>query len=211
MKKKLAIASLFVSFCFSVSALANNGQYNKGNEQKGSLRGQLLSFDDVKAACLNPARFHNQAAPTNIQISCRELQHRWLPDLSGTMTMPTSRQITTSVYSDKYTVSPITVAVPSAEQVSACPQFVEVAESVETVRAVDCDDVIAFSGSASDFCSEAVSSLRAQNASAITSIATGRAISLCASSYDDRGQRDQRGQRGERDQRGQRDGGSGQH
>ncbi len=141
-----------------------------------------LNFSDMKAACQTPARFHNQIAPTNIQLSCKNLVTRWVQDDSGSYTMPSTRQVTASLISDKYNVAPVTAPVQSAPQTSACPQFKQVQDTVETVRAISCTDVIAYEGSAIDFCATTVDALVGANQNAVKSQDTGKKISLCGSS-----------------------------
>lgn len=143
---------------------------------------QTIGFDEVKAACLNPARFHNQVAPTNIQVSCRDVQLKWVPANDGTVALPTAHAVTTSVMSDKYNVAPVSATMDSAAQVFSCAQYKQVAESLELVRASSCDEMVAYTGSAADFCSAAAATMRANNASAIVTADTGQTVSLCPAS-----------------------------
>ncbi|PIS10366.1 MAG: hypothetical protein COT73_09765 [Bdellovibrio sp. CG10_big_fil_rev_8_21_14_0_10_47_8] len=186
MKTTLAILSLCA--CFVLGSLA----HAQSNGQKSGQSSQVLTFDDLKSACENPARFHNQIAPSNIQISCQDLQYKWVPDNEGIVNMPTSRMVTSAVYSDKYSSTPISAPVMTEIQKTGCPQFVEVVESVETVRAVSCDEITAYKGTSIDFCADTVNSLRAANFNAVNSKQTGRVMSLCGSAIGDK-----RGQRGQ--------------
>ena len=188
--KKTVLSILAICFTFSAHA---------ANDQKEIA--QRVTFEDLKVACTNPARFHNQIAPTNIQVTCKDVQYKWVPDVDGSVSMTTSRLVTASVYADKYAAPPLTATLPSVPQVAACGQFKEVAETVETVRAVTCDELVAFNGTAADFCAGAVNSLRAANAESITVVPTGHTVSLCGT----RSQRDQRDQKDMRDQKDYRD------
>ncbi len=143
---------------------------------------QTIGFDEVKAACLNPARFQNQVAPTNIQVSCRDVQLKWVPAGDATVALPTAHAVTTSVMSDKYHVAPVSATVDSAAQVVACAQYKQVSESLELVRSSSCDEMVAYTGSATDFCSSAAATMRANNASAIVIADTGRTVSMCPAS-----------------------------
>ncbi len=138
-----------------------------------------VSFDDMKSTCQNPAKFHNQVAPANIQLSCKDMIYRWVPDQVGNYTLPTSRLVTASLISDKFSVSPLTATVASEVQVAQCAQYKQVAESVETVRSMSCADVISYTGTSIDFCKSAIDSLRVANANVISSLETGKKISLC--------------------------------
>ena len=148
---------------------------------------QPLGFDDVKAACQNPAKFHNQVAPASIQVSCRDIQYKWVPSDDGAINLPTAHLVTTSVMSDKYSVAPTSAEVASSPQVIACAQYKQVAETVETVRAVACDEMVAFSGTAIDYCAAAATSMRSANKAAIQTADTGKTMSLCAGSGETKG------------------------
>lgn len=143
---------------------------------------KTIGFDEVKAACLNPAQYQNQVAPTNIQVSCKDVQLKWVATTDGSVSLQTAHAVTTSVASDKYNVSPVSGVVDSAAQVFACAQFKQVSESLELVRAISCDEMVAYTGSALEFCSAAAATMRANNASAIVIADTGSTISLCPGS-----------------------------
>lgn len=138
-----------------------------------------MTFEDLKVSCQNPAKFHNQVAPMNIQISCKDIQNKWLPDSEGSLAMGTGRQITTSIVSDKYTVDEETSQLPTTDQVVTCAKYKQVSESLDTVRAVTCDELLAFHGTAAEFCASAINALRAANQQAVTAAETGQKVSLC--------------------------------
>ena len=160
------------------------------NGTAGSIGGstQPVNFDDIKIACQNPSRFHNQVAPSSIQVTCHDVQYRWVPDSDGALNLASSRSTTTSVTSDKYEVAPVSGMVPSATQTIVCPQFKLISEDVSTVRAVSCDEMTAFNGTAVEFCSETVNGMRAANADAIITSDTGKKLSLCSNDKKGRGQ-----------------------
>jgi hypothetical protein len=139
------------------------------------------SFDDIRGACQNPKQFHNQIAPTNLQVTCKDVQTRWTIDESTLHALDTSRQVTVQVNSDKYTSASETAMVASEAQAVGCPAYKEVIQTVETVRAVTCDELLAFQGTATDFCLDAVSALVDQNPEAINVQATGKVFNMCPS------------------------------
>ena len=59
-----------------------------------------VSFDEIRSACLNPSLFHNQIAPSNIQVSCTDVQTKWIADPAGSIAMANTRDVTSSVISD---------------------------------------------------------------------------------------------------------------
>ncbi len=169
-KTTLALASL----CLATSAMADSG-----GASASDARLQVLSFADLRAACENPARFHNQIAPTNIQVTCRDMQYKWVPDENGSFQMPTARHVTVSVMSDKYKTKSITGPVGIETQLSSCARYKQVAELVETVRPTTCEELIAYQGTAIEFCTTAVNALRTDNVNAIQIRETGNTIDSC--------------------------------
>ena len=170
---------VFISLTFAASAMADNGQQNNAQQYKDQAVQQRMSFEDIKSACLNPARFHNQVAPSNIQIACKDVQSKWVADDQGSYSMGCGRMVTATVASDKYTSDAVSAQVKAAPQITACPRFKEITESVDTVRAVTCAEIVAFTGSSTDFCADAINSLRAVNPKAVIIANTGQTVSLC--------------------------------
>jgi len=157
-----------------IMALADSG------DQSPDVSNQSLSFENLRAACLNPARFHNQIAPKNIQVSCKDRQIKFVPDVDGALNMDSQRDVRISVMSDKYTASEVSGPVAMAMQTVACPQYKQIVETVEVIHATSCDELTAFSGSSVDFCVGTINTLRAANPSAVTITNTGTVLSLCA-------------------------------
>ncbi len=155
--------------------LTTGAMADEGHQQSKT----LVGFEDMKEACLNPGKYHNQSAPTAIQISCKDVQTKWLPDQEMSISMSSSRQITSGVQSDKYTCDSVTEARAGTKQALPCPRFKEVAETLETVRGVTCEELIAHKGSAADFCAGVLDELRSSNEQAVTVADTGRSTDYC--------------------------------
>lgn len=181
MKKPTLLLSSLCLILFGSTLFAGNGQKNEPGVRS-------LRFEEIREACTNPAKFHNQVAPTNIQIACRDVQTKWVPDTDGSKSMACGRNVTASVMSDKYTVNAITGHVPVSPLVSACPRYKQVEESMETIRSVSCEELVAFTGSAIDFCAGAANSVRSDNKEGIAIRDTGRVIDFC-SNAEESGQR----------------------
>jgi hypothetical protein len=157
--------------------------------------GTNVGWQDLKAACENPSRFHNQVAPQNIEISCQDTQSRYFPTKSGTVDLDVSRVMTSSVISDKYSVSPKTDSIAMANEVAACPQFRKVEETLTLSRSISCDEILAYVGTSTDFCMGLASELRAANPDSVQVTEKDEYVSLCKADQSGRGQRGQRGQR----------------
>lgn len=159
-------------------------------------RVQSISFAQLKAACTDPDRFHNQIAPKNIKVSCSDVQTKWVSTTPGTLKLPTSRQVTSAVTSDKYSVNPNTVHVTTSPQTVSCPKYKKISESIALTKSITCGDITQFPGSGTDYCVGLINALRAKNPAGIQRKDTGEEIDLCTASSTGRGQRGQRGQRG---------------
>jgi hypothetical protein len=153
-----------------------------------------INFDQLKEACQNPARFHNQNAPKNIEISCQDSLSKYVPAASGSVNLPVSRSVTTSMASDKYSMSAMAAEVKMADTVVECPKFTKVIENLSLTRGVSCQDLLSFEGTATDFCLNQITELRAVNPEAISVTTTENVISLCEKTEEGREQRGQRTQ-----------------
>jgi hypothetical protein len=170
----------FASLLIAVSVLAAESQSDKQTEaQKKGGASVNLTFDQLKDACRNPSSFHNQNAPSNIQISCRNLTYKWIPDPDGAMTMAIPRHVTSSIYSDKYVVGSVTEPVGTPNQNVSCPRFKQVSQSVETVLAVTCDQILAAKGNLTDYCTAALDNMTKSNPASIVQQDTERTIDTC--------------------------------
>lgn len=168
MTKASISAFAFIAFIFAGIASAGNMQQNVG-------------FTDLKKTCSDPASMQNQIAPTNIQITCKDVITKWLPVGDGAFSMGTSRYVTTSVQSDKYTVAAEDAFVPIANQVATCPRFKQVVETLTVAKATTCAELTSYNGSSTDFCAATLNSMRASNLEAANLTETGAVLDLCIS------------------------------
>ena len=152
------------AFIAASSAIAATGQQSLG------------SFDEFKLACQHPAKFHNQVAPSNIQVACRDDQRKWVRTESTAHNLETSRNVTIQVNSDKYNSEDETYPIPMDLQSVGCPAYKEVRQVIETVRSATCEELLSFQGSASDFCLAAIATLPLEDANVED---TGRTFNMC--------------------------------
>lgn len=144
-----------------------------------SFAGQKLSYDEVKQACQNPARFHNQIQPANMEISCSDVQTVWVPVANGNYTLPRARKVTVSMTSDKYEIPAFAKEVAIEQQGGPCPAFKEQFERITTTRATTCEEILAFQGTEVQFCTGVLDALRGSNKDAINVTDSGRVVSIC--------------------------------
>ena len=143
---------------------------------------QVLSFSDLRAACETPALFHNQTAPANIQVSCASKKTVWVLDplAVNVASAPITEQVTTSVQSDKYSVDAVIMDMPLGAEALACSSYKQVNQSIETLRAISCAEIVAYADTLNQFCVETLRDLVAANPEALISEDTGRVFSQCA-------------------------------
>jgi hypothetical protein len=173
------VTSIMIAYCLSMSSIAMAGGYQQQSGQQSSQQ-SLSSFLSFKEACQDPAKFHNQIAPKNIEVFCKNEQVRWLPTSGNTHSLATFRNMTTQVNSDKYSSNVEAAALDSEEQVVGCPAYKQVLETVEMTRHVTCEEIIEFDGTAAEFCEAAVDSLIEQNPQAVIVQDTGKTFNMCS-------------------------------
>lgn len=145
-----------------------------------AIAAQSLSYEQVKEACKNPDSFHNQNKPANMEITCSDVQTRWIPTDSGSYTLPRMRKVTMGMTSDKYDVPGSSKDVASEQQAGECPRFKEVLERIQTTRATTCEEILAFNGSEIQFCVGVLDELRNSNPGAVTIVDSGRSVHFCS-------------------------------
>jgi len=138
-----------------------------------------IGYSDLRDACTNPAKFQNQLAPSNLQISCEEHVSRWLPYNTKAMPLPRSRWIISSLTSDKYTVAPTTSGMPVDQQSGACPSFKETMEVTTFTKATSCDEILGWKGTEQEFCADIVDRARQANPKMVVVKDTGRVVEFC--------------------------------
>lgn len=162
--------------------------------------GAQLGFSEIREACKDPAKFQNQIAPRNLQVSCEDRSTKWTPVASSTVELTRSREITSSLSSDKYDVAPTVQFLPVDNQLAACPRFKEVREVITFKKATTCDELLEFEGTETDFCEDILDRVRESNPKSIETTETGNTVDLCTQKPAPAPERGQRGQRGQRDQ-----------
>jgi hypothetical protein len=138
-----------------------------------------LNFEEFKRSCSEPAQFQSQIPPANIQISCKDLRHVWVPADSGTVALDEHRQVETELMSDKYHVNAETNAVAMPEKAGVCPRFKQLEETFTVQRSVDCSDILAYKGDLTDYCTTNLDSSKDENAKLVSARETGRVIDTC--------------------------------
>lgn len=166
--------------------------------------GSHIGFDEIREACMDPAKFQNQVAPTNLQVTCEDRATKWKAVASTTVELPRTREIVSSLTSDKYTVAPTSEFLDVDSQRATCPRFKEVMETINFTKATTCEELIAFKGTETEFCANILDRVRESNPKSIEVVDTGNVVDLCEAKQPDPIDRCERGQRGQRDGRCQR-------
>lgn len=140
---------------------------------------QFADFNAVREACKSPDKYQNQIAPSNIQIICTDVQYNWQPAGNGSLPLDNKRFVTNEIVTNKGTVNPSTKEVATSGQTVACPRFKEVTETVKSPKSLTCDEVLAYPGDGTAYCTELLNDLRKANPSAVTVADTGRTVDVC--------------------------------
>ncbi|MEY4616483.1 MAG: hypothetical protein RJB66_1443 [Pseudomonadota bacterium] len=154
-------------------------QMNAMASEQAPSDSRILQFEELREACANPARFQNQVAPSNIQVSCTELKTKWVADPQSSVALPTRRVVVTSVSSNKYKVNPVTAELASEPQAAGCDQYKQVIETLETVQSTTCEQIMAHQGTADEFCAGHIESLKVANPQSVRQEETGKKAGFC--------------------------------
>jgi len=167
MIKLVTLALLLVS----VSAFATGGKS----------RLDQVDWEELKDRCTNPVQGQRQIAPSNITLLCEDVKTLWRPvESENSMTLPTSRVVTSEVLSNKYEVKSSTQGLEGlAAYTPACPLFEEYRRVVAVEKVVSCDEVAAFEGTVTEFCLAHAAEVERANPDAAIEEATGRKFSPC--------------------------------
>lgn len=155
----------------------------------------LRGFDEIREACKDPAKFQNQIAPKNLQVTCEDRSTKWVSASASTIELARTREVISSLSSDKYTVEATSTYIPMDNQRVACPRFKEVLEEVTFTKATTCEEILEFEGTEAEFCTDILDRVRQSNPKSIKVTDTGSEVDLCAAKEEERCDRGQRGQR----------------
>jgi hypothetical protein len=170
---------LTVTLCLAFGVASAGERNQRGQRDKDSSDLKSLSFAEIKAACTDPDRFHNQVAPSDIEITCQDTQYKWVQTKEGSYGMDASRRVEASVVSDKYQVKPDYETVPMTSMVGSCPRFKQVAETISYTMTITCRDLTSFPGNSIEYCIGITNQARSNNPKAISTVETGEVFDLC--------------------------------
>jgi hypothetical protein len=104
-----------------------------------------------------------------------------VPYAGNEMQMPRSRQVTASLTSDKYQVSPAVRPMGVAVQKALCPNFKEILEISSFTKATTCDELLSLKQSEFEFCADILERARHANPKMVQIRDTGRNMEFCPS------------------------------
>ncbi len=123
-----------------------------------------------------------QRAPENIKVQCTDVSRAFVADASGQMPLPSSRSVTTALFSDKFNVDADTKAYPSDAKSAAagsCLRYKEVQNTVAVEKQLTCGEILSWKGDVEDFCAANLESLKSANPKLIDTRDTGAVIDTC--------------------------------
>ncbi len=186
--KKYFMMMVAVLAISAVSAMADDGGDNKnpndGGKDGSGLQARSISFAEFKDRCANPDKYRGdvQRAPENIKVQCTDVSRAFVADASGQMPLPSSRSVTTALFSDKFNVDADTKAYPSDAKSAAagsCLRYKEVQNTVAVEKQLTCGEILSWKGDVEDFCAANLESLKSANPKLIDTRDTGAVIDTC--------------------------------
>jgi len=116
-----------------------------------------VTFDELKLACVDPARFHVQLQPGNIRIACESRETAWVPDTTSSIPGDCTRTVTGELFSNKVVIGQqqYSYAVPPNDL--SCPRFKEVIKTFRSEYGTTCEEILAYAD-LGQFCQERLSS-----------------------------------------------------
>lgn len=140
-----------------------------------------LSFSDSQEACKHPKNFHNQIAPSKIEVTCTDKQKTWKSSGAGSHSLETGRSVAIETKSDKYASTLEAGVVPTDAMGVSCPKFEEVEETVTMTFVENCDSLLTYKEGPVKYCTDKIDGARNANPDGIQAKKTGRVLSMCPS------------------------------
>ncbi len=169
-KVRVAIVAVF--------ALAGSVAMAGGDKPEGQPT-KPISIEELQARCLNPGQFEQQHAPQNITIQCTDTQTSWVAGAPGEVSLDSSRQVTTAIFSDKWHVDAKTDNVAIQGKAGTCLRFKEVQATFTVEQKLTCDEILGRKEGITDFCASVLDRSKHENPKLIEMSDTGNLIDNC--------------------------------
>lgn len=167
----------------------------KGSPSSTYVPPQVVSWEDLGSACVNPSVFYNQVAPSSMQIMCSSSLTHYVQSGVGANVLPTNLEISWSVVSDKYSIPSQGVgfgenfsgsgpgpkgsyATNVASKGATCMNYKEVTDVMTVPLTLTCDQIVSMKSGPGEYCASVIAQ-NGGNAKFITSVDTGNTWSSC--------------------------------
>lgn len=144
---------------------------------------QNVSFEDVKLACQDPGRFHNQNPPSQIRIRCTDIENVWERGPEREVTLETARELSNALISNKFVVDESAKPIGTPEDVFACPTFRQVQRELSFERQSSCSEILQYD-SLHDFCLAASNEVQQENPDVVVERETGVIVNSCETEFE---------------------------
>lgn len=179
--RNLIIMSLAVVLAATASAYADDG--GNGGDKGGvqPFQARSISYDEFKDRCANPDKYRGdvQRAPENIKIQCTDTVRQFVADQSGDVPLPGSRQVVTSLFSDKFDVNSQSKVYAMDAKSGSCLRYKEVQKTLSIEKPLTCNEILSLKGDINDYCAQNLDSLKSANPKLIEVKDTGTVIDTC--------------------------------
>ena len=173
----LAVATLFTALAAGASEFRAEGTL----EAQAAPGVRTVAWEEFRGRCEHPEQYDVQRAPQNIRIQCMDRRLNWVASAPGEIDLPTGRRVSAGIISDKFAVERSDHEVAQAAKSGSCQRFKEVEEIFTVERPVSCQEILAASGDAGEFCREILDGAKRGNPKWVERKDTNRVLDTCAS------------------------------
>lgn len=137
-----------------------------------------ISWEEFQVRCQDRKKLPDQLAPENVKVQCLDVHHEFVSDMPGTIPLPGSRVVLTSLFSDKFHVETEQRNIGVASKGGSCLRFKEIEKSIVVERALSCNEVLGIKDFHA-FCESIVDGAKMGNPKLVEVKDTGILVDTC--------------------------------
>jgi hypothetical protein len=162
-----------------IVALTSASSFAGGDKPVPLVPTKAITWDEMRDRCAHPEQFDVQRAPQHIRLQCADSRIVWLASMPGEIALPSSRMVTSAVFSDKFFVESMQKDVQILSKNGSCHRFKEVEETYIVERPMSCEEIMGIKGDLGDFCASSLDAAKGTNPKVVDQRDTGRMIDTC--------------------------------
>lgn len=138
-----------------------------------------LTFEQFKDSCLNPAAYGHQNPPSKIKLLCKNAHTAWEEVDQGQASLMETRQFSSTLISNKYTIGTRTYRASVPSTAVMCPRYQQVQRTASIETVLTCDSILNSGMSLEELCLERLDASLLENPGLEAVVATGAMFSPC--------------------------------